>query len=99
MIFLNVFDTEKPVYGFMASYMGNKVPVRIASALDDEWGSITVSSLQNEYYRVDFNTFSQYREEQFSPLPRPRIDDVEFWIDVNLLRLEAETCDSSESNP
>jgi len=31
MVFLNVYDTEKPVYAFMANYMGNKTPVRIPS--------------------------------------------------------------------
>ena len=94
MVFLNIYDTEKPVYAFMASYMGNKIPVRLASSLGDEWGAITTRSLLNEYYVVDFEAFtSKYNQTRHSPIPPPRTDDVHFWIDVNLMRLEAETCD------
>lgn len=94
MVFLNVYDTEKPIYGFMASYMGNKIPVRIRSTIDDEWGSITTRSLLNEYYMVDFNAIGEYGEVNFSPIHPPVLDDVDFWIEVNLMRLEAETCEA-----
>ena len=96
MVFLNVYDTEKPVYGFMASYMGNKIPVRIASSLGDEWGTITTRSLLNEYYMVEFDGVGEYGEMNFSPISNPRLDDVDFWIAVNLMRLDAETCDCND---
>ena len=93
MVFLNVYDTEKPVYGFMASYMGNKIPVRIASSLGDEWGTITQRCLLNDCFSVVFNFTAAFCMEKRSPLPYPEEDAVDFWIDVNLMRLEAETCD------
>ena len=93
MVFLNVYDTEKPVYGFMASYMGNKIPVRIASSLGDEWGTITQRCLLNDCFSVVFNFTAAFRMEKRSPLPYPEEDAVDFWIGVNLMRLDAETCD------
>lgn len=95
MVFLNVYDTEKPVYAFMANYMGNKIPVRIPSDSGSEWVGITVRCLVNDRYSVQFDVFdSRLREEKCSPILFPRIDDVNFWIDVNLMRLDAETCDN-----
>ena len=93
MVFLNIYDTEKPVYAFMASYMGNKIPVRIASSLGDEWGSITTRSLLNDCFSVVFNFTAAFCMEKRSPLPYPEEDAVDFWIGVNLMRLDAETCD------
>jgi len=97
MVFLNVYDSEKPIYAFMANYMGNKIPVRIPSNSGSEWVGITVRCLANDCYSVQFDVFnSLLREEKLSPLPFPRIDDVNFWIDVNLMRLDAETCDGND---
>lgn len=96
MVFLNVYDSEKPIYAFMANYMGNKIPVRIKSTLDDEWGSITTRSLLNEYYMVNFNAIGDYGEVNFSPIHPPVLDDVAFWVMVNLMQLNAEACDCND---
>ena len=93
MVFLNVYDTEKPIYAFMANYMGNKIPVRIPSVSEDIWGTITQRCLLNDCFSVVFDFTAAFCMEKRSPLPYPEEDAVDFWIGVNLMRLDAETCD------
>lgn len=94
MVFLNVYDSEKPIYAFMANYMGNKIPVRIPSLFEDVWGTITKRCLLNDLFVVDFDITAAFCTVKHSPLPYPDVRDVNFWIEVNLMRLEAETCEA-----